>query len=459
MLLVFEIYRKFDTSSGTSSLILERQTIHVSDDSGRIAMLEKRTIGTDDAAETLTRYVYSNHLQSASLELDGIGDIISYEEYHPYGTTAFQAKNASINAVAKRYRYTGKERDEESGLYYHGARYYIPWLCRWTAIDPMESKYAVWSPYHYVKCNPIMDTDSTGMGGDKDLNTPKGVRNGGVAGGYNGGSEAALHKASPRSIKKSVSAAKQLEFRLPTEKEWEKVSPTPKEYKLVDSYDSRPNYVPSEKNNEMSTADIFKYGTIEDFSATPFVALENTMRKAAAMLKNEPTYNRYIVEEIMNDGEYRYFNHRYIKASIHDEAKQVLNNLDAIGIMGGSSSAGTLLAKPFTVIPPSTVVEQMIRLRHYMSNKGLEGIETTMEIIVYDKNIVFAENASSKILSAADASQKYGISKSSARNYIEFEVPRSSVNVIQNATTKATEYTIKGNVKLNAETTKFSKRR
>ncbi|MBL7706326.1 MAG: RHS repeat-associated core domain-containing protein [Taibaiella sp.] len=135
---------------------------------GRIAMLEKRSIGTDDSLPTLTRYVNSNHLQSASLELDGAANIISYEEYHPYGTTAFQAKNASINAVAKRYRYTGKERDEESGLYYHGARYYIPWLCRWTASDPLENEYAGWSPYHYVKCNPVMDTDSTGMGGDKD---------------------------------------------------------------------------------------------------------------------------------------------------------------------------------------------------------------------------------------------------------------------------------------------------
>ncbi len=75
----FEIYRKFEGSS----LILERQTVHVSDDAGRIAMLEKRTIGTDDAKEVLTRYVYSNHLQSASLELDGIGDIISYEEIEP----------------------------------------------------------------------------------------------------------------------------------------------------------------------------------------------------------------------------------------------------------------------------------------------------------------------------------------------------------------------------------------
>jgi len=116
----------------------------------------------------LTRYIYSNHLQSASLELDEFAEIISYEEYHPYGTTAYQAKSSTINAVAKRYRYTGKERDEESGLYYHGARYYVPWLCRSCASDPLESKYAGWSPYHYVKCNRVMDTDSTGMGGDKD---------------------------------------------------------------------------------------------------------------------------------------------------------------------------------------------------------------------------------------------------------------------------------------------------
>src|SRR5690606_33567284 len=146
----FEIYRKFDNAS---SLIIERQTVHVSDDTGRIAMLEKRTYGSagddNDTEESLERYIYSNHLQSASLELDEEGEIISYEEYHPYGTTSYQAMNASINAVAKRYRYTGKERDEESGFYYHGARYYVPWLGRWTAIDPMEAKYAGMSPYNY----------------------------------------------------------------------------------------------------------------------------------------------------------------------------------------------------------------------------------------------------------------------------------------------------------------------
>jgi len=154
-------------------LKVERQTVHVSDDTGRIAMLEVRTQGTDPSPAELTRYIYSNHLQSASLELNESAEIISYEEYHPYGTTSYQAMNAAIKAVAKRYRFTGKERDEESGLYYHGARYYIPWLARWSASDPLESKYAGISPYNYGNCNPVIYFDPNGMEGEKPLEQTK----------------------------------------------------------------------------------------------------------------------------------------------------------------------------------------------------------------------------------------------------------------------------------------------
>ncbi len=178
----FELYRKFD-NAGT--LTIERQTVHISDDTDRIAMYEQLLYESqpdeEDFAAELTRYIYSNHLQSASLELDADANIISYEEYHPYGTTSYQAMNALIKATAKRYRYTGKERDEESGLYYHGARYYIPWLCRWTAIDPINNEnynlakgYGLEknlerqfldfcaSPYEYCYANPIIFTDPNG---------------------------------------------------------------------------------------------------------------------------------------------------------------------------------------------------------------------------------------------------------------------------------------------------------
>lgn len=159
----YELYREYN-SGGT--LTLERATVHIADDTGRIAMYEKRISGTDGSAATLQRYIYSNHLSTASLELDDSAAIISYEEYHPFGTTAYQAMDSSINAVAKRYRYTGKERDEETGLYYHGARYYLPWLCRWAAVDPKQNEMPDWSSYNYGYNNPIKWYDSTGNNPD-----------------------------------------------------------------------------------------------------------------------------------------------------------------------------------------------------------------------------------------------------------------------------------------------------
>ena len=88
--------------------------------------------------------------------------MISYEEYHPYGTTSYQASQNSADVGLKRYRYTGKEKDDETGLYYHGARYYACWLARWTAADPaglMDGD----NLYFYVQGNPVFFVDSTGF--------------------------------------------------------------------------------------------------------------------------------------------------------------------------------------------------------------------------------------------------------------------------------------------------------
>jgi hypothetical protein len=74
------------------------------------------------------RYQHSDHLGGSHLETEEHGAVISYEEYHPFGTTAYQATLNLLPFGAKRYRYCGKERDEESGLYYYGARCYAAWL-------------------------------------------------------------------------------------------------------------------------------------------------------------------------------------------------------------------------------------------------------------------------------------------------------------------------------------------
>jgi RHS repeat-associated protein len=157
----FEIYREYANDGVT--VTLERQTLHIMDDKRRIALVETRTQGDDGSAAQLIRYQFGNNLGSACLELDGQGKIISYEEYHPHGSTSYQAVNKSIKAAAKRYRYTGKERDEENGLYYHGARYYAPWLGRWVQCDPAEFVDGL-DLYQYVAGNPTRFSDSTGFG-------------------------------------------------------------------------------------------------------------------------------------------------------------------------------------------------------------------------------------------------------------------------------------------------------
>ncbi len=155
----FEVYREYPADR--SAVALERETLHVMDDKQRIALVETRTKGDDGSAPELIRYQSGNHLGSASLELDDHAVVISYEEYYPYGSTSYQAVNKDIKAAAKRYRYTGKERDEESGLYYHGARYYAPWLGRWVSPDP-EPPADTTSWYAYVNNSPTAYLDPDG---------------------------------------------------------------------------------------------------------------------------------------------------------------------------------------------------------------------------------------------------------------------------------------------------------
>ena len=155
----YEVYKKH---SGTNSG-LERRTLSLMDEAHRFVMIETRNDVDDGTEQHLVRYQLHNHLGSASLELEGSDQakVISYEEYHPYGTTAYQAKSGAVKAAAKRYRYTGMERDEESGFAYHSARYYLPWLGRWLSGDP-AGLVDGYNLYLYVRANPIRMGDPRG---------------------------------------------------------------------------------------------------------------------------------------------------------------------------------------------------------------------------------------------------------------------------------------------------------
>lgn len=158
-----EIYRKHAGPIGAQEPLLERETLHVMDDARRMALVETRTLdrdGDDPAPARSIRYQLSNHLGSAAVELDDTAQVISYEEYSPFGSTTYEAVRNQTE-TPKRFRFTGKERDEESGFYYHGVRYYAPWLGRWTAADPAGFADGL-NSYVYVRNNPAMLTDSTG---------------------------------------------------------------------------------------------------------------------------------------------------------------------------------------------------------------------------------------------------------------------------------------------------------
>ena len=168
----FEIYRQRKGDD-----VLERETLHIMDDQQRIALIETRTndtAETDKSPEQLIRFQLNNHLGSASLELDYQSQIISYEEYTPYGSNSYQAVRSQTEQP-KRYRYTGLERDEESGLAYHSARYYSPWIAQWIKVDPEAIRFhttidgtkqpridLVVGPYRYANGNPIALIDPSG---------------------------------------------------------------------------------------------------------------------------------------------------------------------------------------------------------------------------------------------------------------------------------------------------------
>ena len=128
------------------------------DDSKRIASVRKGSNFGDTTPEV--KYNLDDHLGSSNISVDENGTLVNREEYYPFGETSFGSYSK------KRYRFCGKEKDEESGLYYYGARYYSPWTCRFISVDPQAGKYISQTPYTYADNNPICKMDYNGEGTD-----------------------------------------------------------------------------------------------------------------------------------------------------------------------------------------------------------------------------------------------------------------------------------------------------
>lgn len=111
------------------------------------------------------RYYYlKDHLGSIRATINGTdGSVASYDDYYPFGMV-MDNRSASFGNPDTRYKFTGKERDIETGYDYFGARYYDSRIGRWLSVDPLAEKYPGWSTYNYVANNPLKYFDSDGRG-------------------------------------------------------------------------------------------------------------------------------------------------------------------------------------------------------------------------------------------------------------------------------------------------------
>ena len=159
----FEVWRRYNVDGSTDT---DRETLHVMDDQRRVAMVETLTWEDDAAVEAPAgrwRYQLDDHLGTSCGEVTAAGLEIGWEEYHPYGTTALSSFDATREVSGKRYRYTGMERDEETGLAYHSARYYAAWVGRWTSADPVDLAGGM-NLYAYCgRRTPVAATDRSGQ--------------------------------------------------------------------------------------------------------------------------------------------------------------------------------------------------------------------------------------------------------------------------------------------------------
>ncbi|MGE1175971.1 RHS repeat domain-containing protein [Pseudomonas sp. BW7P1] len=105
-------------------------------------------------------YCLADHLGSSVTETDQQAQVISRESYYAFGNTASMAARSQIEADYKFTRYSDKEMDV-TGLYYYGARYYAPWLCRWVSADPARDADGL-NRYAFVGNNPLRYVDPSG---------------------------------------------------------------------------------------------------------------------------------------------------------------------------------------------------------------------------------------------------------------------------------------------------------
>ena len=115
----------------------------------------------NDTTKEETFFYHSDHLGSTSYITDDHANITQYDAYLSYGELLVDEHSSSEDLP---YKFNGKQFDEETGLYYYGARYMNPMASIWYGVDPLAEKYVNIGSYIYCHSSPIMLIDPTGEG-------------------------------------------------------------------------------------------------------------------------------------------------------------------------------------------------------------------------------------------------------------------------------------------------------
>ncbi len=147
----FEVHSRDGGSGGTS---YGKVVLHVHGH-GRHAQLEQVLSGSDpDSVDVF--YHHSDHLGSGHVLTDEAGELLSQEEYFPYG------RASDRRDARNRYRYIGVERDEDTGMCVTGPRMYDPVMGRFLEGDPIAAKRPALSAFCYSGGSPVGRKDANG---------------------------------------------------------------------------------------------------------------------------------------------------------------------------------------------------------------------------------------------------------------------------------------------------------
>jgi hypothetical protein len=113
----------------------------------------------NDTTREETFFYHSDHLGSTTYITDKDANIAQFDAYLPYGELLVDEHSSSEDMP---YKFNGKELDEETGLYYYGARYMDPKISMWLGVDPLMEKYPNVTGYCYTMDNPIKFIDLNG---------------------------------------------------------------------------------------------------------------------------------------------------------------------------------------------------------------------------------------------------------------------------------------------------------